>query len=109
MITIDAQVHAYEKDRPERPWAAVLHGPEEVTGKQMIEAMDSVGVDAAILVSVYTMYKFDASYVMDVYSTYPDRFRLIKPVDPSDPGVVDIIEQWGKTPGAIAIRIIPPR
>ena len=31
MPIIDAQVHAYERDRPERPWAAVLAGPAEVT------------------------------------------------------------------------------
>ena len=24
---IDAQVHAYERNRPERPWAGVLVGP----------------------------------------------------------------------------------
>ena len=30
--TIDAQVHAYERNRPERPWGGVLVGPDEVTG-----------------------------------------------------------------------------
>ena len=45
MLTIDVQVHAYERDRPGRPWAAVLHGPAEVTGEDMIKAMDAVGVD----------------------------------------------------------------
>jgi hypothetical protein len=29
MVTIDAQVHAYERDHPGRPWSAVLHGPPE--------------------------------------------------------------------------------
>ena len=27
MPIIDAQVHAYERNHPGRPWAAVLHGP----------------------------------------------------------------------------------
>ena len=27
MPTIDAQVHAYERNHPGRPWAAFLHGP----------------------------------------------------------------------------------
>ena len=40
MLTIDVQVHAYERDRPGRPWAAVLHGPAEVTGDDMVKAMD---------------------------------------------------------------------
>ena len=42
MVTIDAQVHAYERDYPGRPWAAVLPGPPEVTGDDMVAAMDAV-------------------------------------------------------------------
>ena len=106
MTIIDAQVHAYERDRPARPWANVLHGPAEVTGHDMVAAMDAAGVDAAILVSVFTMYEFDASYAMNVYAAYPKRFRLIKPVNPSDVAVEETIAEWSTTPGAIAIRIM---
>lgn len=103
---IDAQVHAYEHDHPGRPWAAVLHGPDAVTGDDMVAAMNAVGVDAAILVSVFTMYRFDSSYAEQVYRAHPTRFRLIKPVDPTDPGVNETIDQWVKTPGTVAIRIM---
>jgi predicted TIM-barrel fold metal-dependent hydrolase len=103
---IDAQVHAYEHDHPGRPWAALLHGPASVTGDAMIAAMDAVGVDAAILVSVFTMYRFDSSYAEQVYRAHPTRFRLIKPVDPTDPSVNETIDQWVKTPGTVAIRIM---
>ena len=54
MRTIDAQVHAYEHNRPGRPWVGTLTGPAEITGDQMVTAMDSVGVDGAILVSPST-------------------------------------------------------
>ena len=103
---IDAQVHAYERDHPGRPWAAVLHGPAAVTGEDMIAAMDAVGVDAALLVSVFTMYSFDSSYAEQVYRAHPTRFRLIKPVDPTDPGVNETIDDWVRTPGTVAIRIM---
>jgi predicted TIM-barrel fold metal-dependent hydrolase len=103
---IDAQVHAYEHDHPGRPWSAVLHGPASVTGDAMVAAMDAVGVDAAILVSVFTMYRFDSSYAEQVYRAHPTRFRLIKPVDPTDPSVNETIDQWVKTPGTVAIRIM---
>ena len=106
MTIIDAQVHAYERDHPARPWVNVLHGPAEVTGHDMIAAMDAAGVDAAILVSVFTMYEFDASYAMDVYAAHPNRFRLIKPVNPSDLSVEQTIAEWSTTPGAVAIRIM---
>ena len=50
MLTIDSQVHAYERNHPGRPWVGHLHGPSEVTGDQMVAAMDEVGVDGALLV-----------------------------------------------------------
>jgi len=63
----------------------VLAGPPEVTGADMIKAMDSVGVDGALLISVYTMYRWDASYAVGVRKAHPGRFALIKPVNPNDP------------------------
>jgi L-fuconolactonase len=109
MLTIDAQVHAYERDHPGRPWRAVLHGPPEVTGDDMVKAMDAVGVDGALLVSPFTMYGFDASYALEVHKKHPSRFALIKPVDPSDPKVADTIADWAATPGTVAIRIMMNR
>jgi predicted TIM-barrel fold metal-dependent hydrolase len=106
MPIIDAQVHAYERNHPGRPWHAVLHGPPEVTGDEMIAAMDSVGVDGGLLVSPWTLYQYDASYAIAVRNAHPGRFALIKPVDPSDPGVADTIAAWKATPGTVAIRIM---
>ncbi len=106
MPTIDAQVHAYERDRPERPWAAVLAGPPAVTGDDMVAAMDAVGVDGALLVSPFTMYRYDASYALNVYAAHPSRFRLIKPVDSSDPAVAETIADWASTKGTVAIRLM---
>ena len=106
MTTIDAQVHAYERNHPGRPWHAVLHGPPEVTGDDMVAAMDSVGVDGALLVSPWTLYRYDASYAVAVRKAHPGRFALIKPVDPTDPAVADTIAEWKATEGTVAIRIM---
>src|ERR1700727_3063843 len=106
MLTIDVQVHAYERDRPGRPWAAVLHGPAEVTGDDMIKAMASMGVDGALLVSPYTMYRGDLSSPLPVLKAHPGRFAVIKPVDTNDPKVADTIAEWADTEGTVAIRIM---
>lgn len=106
MPVIDAQVHAYERDRPGRPWAGTLAGPPEVTGADMVAAMDAVGVDGAVLVSPYSMYRYDASYAQQVYAEHPGRFCLVKPVDPEDPGVAETVAEWAKTAGAVAVRIM---
>jgi L-fuconolactonase len=105
MLTIDAQVHAYEHNHPGRPWVGTLTGPAEVTGDQMVAAMDAVGVDGAILVSPFSMYRYDASYAKEVYATHPDRFGLVKPVDPTDPAVADTIADWAATDGTVGIRV----
>jgi predicted TIM-barrel fold metal-dependent hydrolase len=109
MAVIDAQVHAYERNHPGRPWAAVLHGPPEVTGDAMVAAMDAVGVDGALLVSPFTLYRYDASYALDVHAAHPGRFALIKPVDPTDPAVADTIADWAATDGTVAVRIMMTR
>jgi L-fuconolactonase len=106
MPTIDVQVHCYERNHPGRPWHAVLAGPPEVTGPDMIKAMDEVGVDGALLISVYTMYKWDASYAVGVHKQFPNRFALIKPVDSNDPKVGETIEDWAKMDGTVAVRIM---
>ncbi len=106
MPTIDVQVHCYERNHPGRPWHAVLAGPPEVTGPAMIKAMDDVGVDGALLISVYTMYKWDASYAVSVHKQFPNRFALIKPVDSNDPKVGETIEEWAKMDGTVAVRIM---
>ena len=109
MPTIDAQVHVYERNHPGRPWAAVLHGPPEVTGDDMVKAMDAVGVDGALLISVFTMYRYDASYAIEVGGKHPGRFGLIKPVDPSAPGVAETVAGWAATPGTVGVRIMMNR
>lgn len=106
MPVIDAQVHAYERNHPGRPWTEALAGPPEVTGDAMVAAMDVVGVDGALLVSVHTMYRYDASYACEVHAAHPGRFALVKPVDPTDAGVADTVADWAATPGAVAVRIM---
>src|SRR6516162_462152 len=59
MIIIDSQVHAYEVNTPKRPWHSVRNWPDHVTGDEMVAAMDQVGVDGAILISAFSLYRYD--------------------------------------------------
>jgi L-fuconolactonase len=105
-MTIDAQVHAYERNHPARPWTAHLDGPPEVSGDDMVAAMDAVGVDGALLVSPFSLYRYDASYALEVRAKHPGRFGLIKPVDPTDAAVADTIADWAATDGTVGIRLM---
>jgi L-fuconolactonase len=106
MAIIDSQVHAYEANTPKRPWHSVPNWPAHVTGDEMVAAMDRVGVDGAIFISAFSMYQYDASYAVEVQRAHPGRFGLVKPVDPENPAVAEVIAEWKKTPGAVGIRIM---
>ncbi|HUN48999.1 MAG TPA: amidohydrolase family protein [Stellaceae bacterium] len=106
MLTIDCQVHCYERNHPGRPWVGFLHGPAQATGDEMVAAMDAVGVDGALLVSPFAMYGFDGSYALEVHARHPTRFGLIKPVDPADPKVEEVIADWKARKGTVGVRIM---
>jgi predicted TIM-barrel fold metal-dependent hydrolase len=106
MPTIDVQVHAYERNHPGRPWAGHLSGPQSANGEEMVAAMDAVGVNAAIIVSPFNLYRYDPSYALEVYRTYPARFRVVKPIDVTDPAIDDSVADWAKTKGTVGVRIM---
>lgn len=105
-LIIDSQVHPYERNHPQRPWHAALEGPPEVTGDDMIAAMDRAGVDAALLVSSITLYRYDPRYALKAYAARPSRFAVIKPFDPADANVGEQIEEWAATPGVVGTRVL---
>ena len=103
---IDSQVHAYAANTPARPWHAVPNWPDHVTGDEMVAAMDAVGVDGAIFISAFGLYRYDGSYAVEVQQAHPGRFAIIKPVNFDDPAVGDDIAAWKETPGAVGIRVM---
>jgi L-fuconolactonase len=106
MPIIDSQVHAYEANTPKRPWHSVPNWPAHVTGDEMVAAMDKVGVDGAIFISAFSLYQYDASYAVEVQRAHPGRLAIVKPVNPDDPAVADVVADWKKTPGTVGIRIM---
>src|SRR6202166_1779706 len=106
MTIIDSQVHAYEANTAKRPWHSVPNWPDHVTGDEMVAAMDKVGVDGAIFSSAFSLSRYDASYAAEVQRAHPGRLAIVKPVDPDDPAVADVVADWKNTPGTVGIRIM---
>jgi hypothetical protein len=71
------QVHPFDRNHPGRRWASPSHGLDSATGEEMVAAMNSVGVDGAIMVSSFGAYEYDPSYALEVYNTHPDKFRVV--------------------------------
>ena len=104
--TIDCQVHCYQRNHAERPWLGFLTGPDEVTGDDMVAAMDAVGVAGAILISPFSLYGYDAGYALEVYDRHPGRFGLVRPFDPQSASIADDVAQWTATPGVVGCRVM---
>src|SRR3954464_7525793 len=105
-MIIDSQIHAYEANTPKRPWRSVPNWPASASGEEQVAAFDKLAIDGAIFISAFSIYGYDASYAVEVQRKYPGRFALVKPVDPDDPAVADVIADWKKTPGTVGIRVI---
>ena len=106
-LTIDSQVHVYERNHSERPWNGHLEGPEEVTGDDMVAAMDAVGVDGALLISPFVLYGYDAtSYILEMYRNYPSRFGLIRLVDSHVESITNDIAFGENAPEAVGARLL---
>lgn len=102
MMIIDSQVHAYAANTPERPWAQTPKGwPASASGDEMVAAMDKLGVDGAIFVSSFNLYRYDDSYAREVQCRHPGRFGIVKRVNHEDPAVAE----WKKVPGAVGVRL----
>lgn len=108
-MIIDSQVHAYEANTPARPWHSVPNWPAHATGDEMVAEFDRLGIDGAIFISSFSMYRYDASYAVEVQRAHPGRFALVKPVDPDDPANEETVAEWKKTPGTVGVRIMPTR
>ena len=105
-LIIDCQVHCYERNTPERPWHGHLEGPEEVTGDDMVAAMNAVGVNGAVLISPFAMYQYDASYALQVHARHPGKFGVVRPFDPESPSIGEDMAEWKATWGVIGARIM---
>lgn len=105
-MLIDAQVHVYGPDSAANPWHSPGGGLDSADGDQTVAAMDADGVDRAIIVSSWTRYRGDASYAEGIYRAYPDRFRVVTPINVDAPDMNSRIDQWSDTPGAVGIRLV---
>ena len=107
---LDSQVHAYERNHPGRSWFGTLYGPPEVTGDQMVAAMDAVGVDGAILASPSACIATTGQLHPNVFAAHPSRFswssRPIRPTPPSTGVLATIRSVIGLSPSS---SLLPSR
>jgi L-fuconolactonase len=117
MPALDAQLHVWDRDRPDLPWSPVQPAnPAEAATRRAMEAapftydtmlghMDAAGVLAAILVTPGGIYGFDNRYSFDGHRAHPDRFAVVARTDHRSPTLARDIRGLRDTPGCVGVRI----
>ena len=77
--------------------------------RRYVAELDAAGVDGAILVSAFTMYRYDASYALEVHSRHPARFAARQAGRPGRSRRRRVIADWKRTPGAVGVRMLLAR
>ena len=106
MMIIDAQVHAYERNHPGRPWVGTLTGPVEVTGDDMVAAMDAVGVAGALLVSPLSLVRLRRQLCARSPLAAPGAVQPRQAGRPDGSGVAETIADWAATSGTVGLRLL---
>ncbi|MEQ1776445.1 MAG: amidohydrolase family protein [Burkholderiales bacterium] len=104
-MIVDAQVHIWAANTPERPWPA-RHQPHRatpITADELLETMKNTGVDKAILVP--PSWEGERNDVcIAAAQQYPDKFAVMGRFDPTLPESRTLIPTWKQQPGMLGMR-----
>ena len=108
MTIIDAQVHIWKPESPQRPYikedASKPHRPVALGYDDLLREMSTAGVDRVILVPPsWEGYRND--YALEAAQKYPDRFAVMGKVPLNDPASKGRVASWLKQPGMLGFRI----
>jgi predicted TIM-barrel fold metal-dependent hydrolase len=108
MTIIDAQVHIWKAETPDRPYvkedASKPHQEDPMTYERLLDEMKTAGVDRVILVPPsWEGYRND--YALEAARKYPDRFAVMGKVPLNDPASRERLPGWLKQPGMLGFRI----
>ncbi len=103
VFIVDAQVHIWGHNTPERPWLAKPHREPPMETDELLREMDAAGVARAILVPP-SHDGMRNDLVLDAARRYPDRFAAMGRLDTKAPGARDLISSWCKQPGMMGMR-----
>lgn len=105
MLIVDAQVHIWAADTPERPWPArhAPHRPEPFSADDLLQEMNVAGVDAAMLVPPsWEGERNDLG--LAAAKMHPTRFAVMGRFDPSASESRAAIAHVRKAPGMLGLR-----
>jgi predicted TIM-barrel fold metal-dependent hydrolase len=108
MKIIDAQVHVWLPETPDRPWpvggAARAQLPYALDCDRLSRLMDEAGVDRAILVP--PSWEGDRNdHALANAAAHPDRFAVMGRIALDQPGNAKLLPGWKREPGMLGVRL----
>ena len=107
MVIVDAQVHIWGPNTPERPWPPGRGEPQKpypVTKEIVLAAMDEAGVNRAVLIPP----SWEGDYndlVLEAARLHPDRFAAMGRLSIERPESRSLVAGWKSQPGMLGIRL----
>jgi len=107
-MIIDAQIHLWTPDRPDRPWPPGRYPEsqriEPMSAEEALAEMKGTGVDRAVLVA--PSFEGDRNdFVLEAAQRHPEKFRVMGRFPIEHPDAEDLILTWKDIPCMAGIRI----
>jgi L-fuconolactonase len=108
MLIVDAQVHVWGANTPERPWPAYGPGNEHrktpFSADDLLREMDAAGVDRVVIVP--PSWEGDRNdLTLAAAKAHPDRFAVMGRFT-IDPKNRDQLARWRDQPGMLGLRFV---
>lgn len=107
MLIVDAQVHVWGADTPDRPWppgrAAQAQKPYPVTKDLVLAGMKDASVDRVVLVP--PSWEGDRNdLALEAARLHPDKFAVMGRLPIEKPESRSLVDGWKKQPGMLGLR-----
>jgi predicted TIM-barrel fold metal-dependent hydrolase len=106
VFIVDAQVHIWAPNSPERPWRAGVRPHREIAlqADDLLREMDAAGVSRAVLVPPYVDAERN-DLVLHAARAHPDRFAVMGRIEYEAVPSPDRIADWRRQPGMLGLRL----
>ncbi len=111
MLIVDAQVHIWGANTPERPWPVPQGGLKPVQAHQaipiskdsLLRKMDIAGVDRVVIVP--PSWEGDRNdLALEAARLHPDRYAVMGRINVDTPGARAQVADWRRQPGMLGLR-----
>src|SRR5712692_6320630 len=105
MLIVDAQVHIWAANTPERPWPArhAPHQPVPFSKDDLLREMTVAGVQRAVLVPPSWEGERN-DLALEAARLHPARFAVMGRLDTEAPASRGVLAAWRRQPGMLGLR-----